>query len=168
MPDASLLLLLDEVRARTIGILRSVRAEDSLWAPPGLHNMVVWHAGHCYFLLEHLTMRALGRKPQMPREWDQLFCWGSRPQLVSAESWPPLAAIVEQLLQQHTRIRQLIETLTDEQLDQPLAAASDGTVRYAVIHALHDEACHCGEIHLLRKMRLVITKRSSCSPLAES
>ncbi len=155
MPDASLLLLLDEVRGKTVSILQSVQVQDSLWAPPGLQNTIVWHAGHCYFLVESLTMRAIGRKPKLPPKWDTLFSWDSHPQLVPVERWPLLGVIIESLQDQHERMRLLLETLTPEQLEQPLAFAPGNSVRYAVIHALHDEACHCGEIHLLRKLRAV-------------
>jgi len=40
-----------------------------------------------------------------------------------------------------------------KQLDQPAAGHPDDTVRYAILHALHDEACHSGEMHLLRKLQ---------------
>src|SRR5271157_1534891 len=52
MPDKCLLLLLDEVRAKTLRILKSVPAEHARWAPPGLHNTILWHAGHAYVLVE--------------------------------------------------------------------------------------------------------------------
>ena len=155
MPDTSLLLLLNEVRGKTLALLGSIQAQDSLWAPVGLNNTIVWHAGHCYFVLESLTMRALGHKPRIPSQWDSLFSWDSHPELVAADCWPPLSAIVEQLEIQHERMRRLIGTLSEEQLDQPIALAPDDTARYAIIHALHDEACHCGEIYLMRKMRAV-------------
>lgn len=57
MPDKCLLLLLDEVRAKTLRILKSVPAEHACWAPPGLQNTILWHAGHAYVLVEGLTMR---------------------------------------------------------------------------------------------------------------
>jgi DinB superfamily len=155
MPDASLLILLDEFRGKTVTILQSVQVQDSLWAPPALHNTIVWHAGHCYFLLASLTMRAIGHNPKLPTKWDMLFSWDSHPQLVPAECWPPLGVIIESLQNQHERMRLLAEALTPEQLEQPLAFAPGNSVRYAVIHALHDEACHCGEIHRLRKLRAV-------------
>ena len=47
----------------------------------------------------------------------------------------------------------LIEGLADDQLDRPSASNPDRTVRYAILHGLHDEACHSGEVYLLFKMR---------------
>ena len=67
MPDQSLILLLDEVRGKTLRLLDSLNEKDARWAPPGLQNSVLWHAGHAYFLLEWLTMKALG-PDQMSRK----------------------------------------------------------------------------------------------------
>jgi hypothetical protein len=64
MPDASLCLLLEEVRGKTLRILRAVPPEHALWAPPGLQNHITWHAGHCHFVVEWLTMAPLGRPPR--------------------------------------------------------------------------------------------------------
>jgi hypothetical protein len=38
MPDATLLLLLDEVRGKTVRLLATIAAEDAAWAPPGLQK----------------------------------------------------------------------------------------------------------------------------------
>jgi hypothetical protein len=155
MPDQTLLLLLDEVRGKTLRIVKPTAVEDSLWAPPGLQNTILWHAGHAYFLLEWLTMRALGRKPRMPAGWYEMFSWDSRPGQVATDRWPPLAGVIARLQEQHEHMRRVIGELADEQLNQPSARNPDKTVRYEILHALHDEACHCGEIHLLRKLRVL-------------
>jgi len=55
MPDKCLRLLLDEVRAKTLRILNSVPAEHARWAPGGLQNTILWHAGHAFVLVEGLT-----------------------------------------------------------------------------------------------------------------
>lgn len=153
MPDQSLLLLLDEVCGKTVRILETVAAEDATWAPPGLQNTILWHAGHAYFLLEWLTMKSLAQRPRMPEEWHEMFSWDSRPGQIEANRWPTLAGVIVALREQHKRVRQIVVGLTDDQLDQPSARNPAKAVRYEVLHALHDEACHCGEIHLLRKLR---------------
>ena len=66
MPDPTLLLLLDEVRGKTVRVLETIAAEDSAWAPPGLQNTILWHAGHSYFLLEWLTTKGLGQSGACP------------------------------------------------------------------------------------------------------
>jgi len=157
MPDQSLLMLLDEVRGRTLRTLESISSESAGWAPPGLQNTILWHAGHSYFLLEWLTMKALGQTPQMPGDWYLKFSWDSRPGEVPAGRWPTLAEVIRRLQDQHDRMSRIIGELSDEQLDQPADGHPDHTVRYAILHALHDEACHSGEMHLLRKLQAAKT-----------
>src|SRR4051812_37761162 len=79
MPDASLLLLLDEVRGKTLRILDATPDEYALWAPPGLQNHILWHAGHSYVVVESLAMRALRRQAEIPEGWFEMFSWESRP-----------------------------------------------------------------------------------------
>jgi DinB family protein len=153
MPDQSLLLLLDEVRGKTLRILGSISSEAARWAPPGLQNTILWHAGHSYFLLEWLTMNALGQAPQMPGDWYLKFSWDSRPGEVPAGRWTSLAEVIQRLQDQHDRMSRIIGELSADQLDQPAAGHPDDTVRYAILHALHDESCHSGEMHLLRKLQ---------------
>jgi len=160
MPDQSLLVLLDEVRSKTIRLLQAIPAEDARWAPAGLQNTIVWHGGHAYILLECLTMRALGRTPEVPDGWFEMFSWESHPERVAADRWPSLALVIARLEDQYQRMRRLIAKLSDEKLEQPSVGHPGETVRRAIVHALHDEACHCGEIQLLRKMRAVAEQRT--------
>jgi hypothetical protein len=153
MPDASLLVMLDEVRGKTLRVLHAVEPRHARWAPPGLHNTITWHAGHAYILAEWLTMRALGREPVIPDGWFALFSWESRPATVPDDRWPPLSEVVCRLEEQHRRLRRVIGALTDEQLGRPSAADPRHTVRRSILHGLHDEACHCGEMYLLLKMQ---------------
>jgi hypothetical protein len=160
MADRSLLLLLDEVRDKTIRLLDSVPIDHARWAPPGLQNTVTWHAGHAYFVLETLTSNALGQTPQLPDGWEELFSWNSRPDQVPADRWPALATLIDQLEAQRKRMKRKISGLSDAELSQTSARHPDEPVRRAIIHALHDEACHCGEIHLLRKLRAIAGRRA--------
>ena len=153
MPDKCLLLLLDEVRAKTLRILKSVPAAHARWAPAGLQNTILWHAGHAYVLVEWVTMKSLRRTPQIPDGWYEMFSWESRPNLVPADRWPQLSEVIHHLEAQHKRLRKLIGELSEEELDRPSASNPKRTVRSAILHGLHDEACHCGEMHLLHKMQ---------------
>ena len=83
MPDQTLLLLLDEVRGKTLRVLDATPAEFALRAPPRLGNHILWYAGHSYVVVEALTMRALGRPPENPEGWFEMFSWDSRPALVA-------------------------------------------------------------------------------------
>jgi len=153
MSDKCLLLLLDEVRAKTLRILKSVPAEHARWAPPGLQNTILWHAGHAYVLVEWVTMKSLRLSPQFPDGWYDMFSWESRPALVPADRWPQPSEVIHNLETQHKRLRTLIGELTDEELDSQSASSPNRSVRSAILHGLHDEACHCGEMHLLHKMQ---------------
>jgi hypothetical protein len=98
-------------------------------------------------------MKALGHEPRVPEGWYEMFSWESRPESVPAQRWPPLGAVVDRLRDQHRRLRRAIGAATDDRLDAPTAGDPDRTVRFSVVHGLHDEACHSGEILLLRKMQ---------------
>jgi hypothetical protein len=161
MPDKCLLLLLDEVRAKTLRILKSVPAEHARWAPAGLVNTILWHAGHAYVLVEGLTMKSLERTPLVPDGWYEMFSPESHPNLVPADRWPQLPDVIHHLETQHKRLGKLIGELSEEQLDRSSASNPKRTVRSAILHGLHDEACHCGEIYLLGKMQVAGRKGSS-------
>lgn len=153
MPDATLLLLLDEVRGKTLRVLEGVGPEEARWTPPGLHNSILWHAGHSRVVSEWLILGALGQKPQVPPGWFELFSWESRPAHVPPDRWPPLADVVEELQAQHRRLRSLLAGLGEPELAQNSAGNPGRTVRSSIVHGIHDEACHSGEIWLLRKLQ---------------
>jgi hypothetical protein len=156
MADKCLLLLLDEVRGKTIRILKSVPVASVRWAPAGLQNTILWHSGHAFVLVEWLTMTSLGEEPSIPRGWWEIFSWESRPAQVPANRWPALSEVIEQLESQHMRLGELIAQLTEERLDGRAVGNSKRTVRSAILHGLHDEACHCGEMYLLAKMQAAL------------
>jgi hypothetical protein len=153
MPDESLLVLLDEVRGKTLRFLQGLTDEQARWAPPGLQNSILWHAGHCYVLAEWLAMGALGYEPRAPEGWFELFGWGSRPGHVPPVRWPALRDVVTELTGQHRSLRRAISEASVEQLAAPAPGGSGRDVRFSVVHGLHDEACHSGEILLLRKLQ---------------
>jgi hypothetical protein len=145
-------MLLDDVRGKTLSELKGLDDAHARWAPPGLQNSCLWHGGHAYFVTEFLTSRALGRAPKLRPGWLKMFSWDSNPAHTAPESWPPLDLIRESLMEQHERLRNIISSLSAEQLDAPEPGNPSRTVRYAILHGLHDEARHSGEITLLRKM----------------
>jgi hypothetical protein len=151
--DPTLLLLLDEVRRKTLSRLEGVSDEEARFAPEGLQNSILWHAGHSYILVEWLTMDALGAATTCPKGWFEIFSWTSRPAEVPADRWPALKEVVRELQIQHGRMHRLIENLSADVLDNPARNRPDVTVRHRILHALHDEACHSGEIWLLRKLQ---------------
>ena len=149
MADTTLLMMFDEVRGSLLQVLDLVDEQMVRWKPVGLQNTILWHAGHCCVIVEHLTMKPLGQRPECPAGWFDLFGWSSRPGQTAAEAWPRFETIVQELWSQHARLGTFLATLTDDQLSAP---HDDATVRHTILHALQDEAAHKGEICLLRKL----------------
>ncbi|MBI3468890.1 MAG: DinB family protein [Planctomycetes bacterium] len=149
MADTTLVLMFDEVRGSLLQVLDFVDEQMARWRPAGLQNTILWHAGHCCVVVEHLTMESLGRKPECPEGWFDLFGWNSRPGETPPEAWPRLETIIRQLWSQHARLRKLLASVTEDQLSAP---HGDGTVRHTILHAFQDEAAHKGEIWLLQKL----------------
>ena len=152
MPDETLQTLAREVRGKTLRLLGDV-PEDAARFTAGLSNSILWHAGHALMLLEHLCIiPATGGEPQYPKGWFEMFAWQSRPAAVPAGAWPTIADVMARLREQLDRLLALIETLPPERLAQVCDPARNRTLRYSIVHGLHDEASHQGEIHLLRKL----------------
>lgn len=153
MPDDSLLMLFDEVRGKTLRVLRGVSQRQALWRPPGLQNNILWHAAHCWVVVESLTMRAIGKRPRMRDGWFEMFSWKAQPAEIPAKRWPSLDEVVARLQTQRRRLRPLLAELSQGQLASAVPRKPEHSVRYFIVHALHDEACHAGEIWLLRKIQ---------------
>ena len=149
--DDSLVLLAGEVRGKTLWLLEGVTDDVARFAAPGLTNSIVWHAGHALVVAESLCVApATGQPPKLPEGWFEKFSWDSRPQVVT--DWPPIAEVVAALSDQKLRLIEAIRALPAERLDEILGPPHDATLRYLIVHGLHDEANHQGEIWLLRKM----------------
>lgn len=151
MQDSTLLLLANEVRGKTLRLLRDVTEEQALFTGHGsLSNSILWHAGHAITVVEALSLsRAEDRQPIYPPGWYNLFSWESKP--VPTQDWPTLAEVTRQLQVQLVRLTDAIKHLTIDRLDQVIDAEKGRTLRYSILHGLHDEAGHQGEIHLLKK-----------------
>ena len=152
MSDQSVQVLFKEVRAKTLRRLRGLTSEAALCKPPGLRNSILWNAGHCYVIVESLLSRALGRSPNLPNGWLDMFGWRSDPGLVAPEEWPALGMVVAALRKQQQLFDELLAQVDVSRLTMPVDEESSRTARYLIVHALHDEACHSGEIWLMRKM----------------
>ncbi len=161
MTDQTLLMLFDEVRGKTLRLI-DVPEARARWTPPGTRNSILWHAGHAYCVVERLALGVLHESgltphtPQYPDGWWELFSWDSRPETARDDAWPPLEDVAAALRDQHARLRPVFAGLTDPQLVKPWPATGPDrgrhTVRRMIVHALHDEASHGGEIWLLRKL----------------
>jgi hypothetical protein len=151
MPDESLLLLAAEVRGKTFRLLDGVSDDHARFAAPGLSNSILWHAGHALVVVEHLSvMPATGKPAGYPPGWFDVFSWKSNPDQVT--QWPALSDVIGALREQLARLSSAIRTLSPQRLEQIVDPAKNRTLRFSILHGLHDEANHQGEIWLLRKM----------------
>jgi len=162
MTDLTLVELIKEVRWKTLKLLEGVSDETALFAPPGLVNHILWHAGHALVVVEGLACNRLSPvtpgtlssvPPPFPLGWIDLFRGGSDPATVT--SWPKLAEIVAALKDQRTRLLDLLDQADDADVDFDEIvgpAPRNRTLRGMIVHAFHDEAGHQGEIHLLKKL----------------
>ncbi len=69
------------------------------------------------------------------------------------KNWPDRDEFADLLRQQGQRVLDVLDSVTEEQLAQQ-ADPDRGPVSVAsrIIHGLHDEAKHCGEMYLLCKL----------------
>src|SRR5690606_26520099 len=130
-------------------------AETPEWltfAPAGTSNHILWHAGHALWLGDLLCVELLTGQSELPPGWAGTFGMQCRPPQQTSD-WPSrdeLAALLERQLQ---RVLELLETTTDEQLAEPAdLSRGPASVSARIIHGLHDEAKHCGEMYLLLKL----------------
>jgi hypothetical protein len=153
--NESLLLLARDVRAKTLRLLEAAHPHELTWAPPGTSNHLLWHAGHALWLQDVLCLRLLSGRGSLPDGWEGLFRMGSHPAR-PPEPWPAREELRRELADQLPRLLAAVSPLTPEQLDvrPPFAAPGDDrTLRACVVHGLHDEANHQGEMYLLLKMQ---------------
>ncbi|AMV39802.1 DinB family protein [Planctomyces sp. SH-PL62] len=152
MSDQTLLTLWDDVRTKTLDVLKGLDDVHARWAPPNLQNSCLWHAGHNFVVAEFLASRALGVPAQLPENWLKMFSWESNPAHIRTEEWPPLAVVTTALSEQHRRLREVFAGLTPDQLDAADPGKPERSARRTILIAMQDEARHIGEVMLLRKM----------------
>jgi len=151
MADETLLLLAKEIRSKTLRLLEDVDDRKAQFAAPGLNNTILWNAGHALIVNEHLGVSpATGKPPAYPPDWFDKFSWKSNPATVT--SWPTVEQVRSALRDQLQRLTAAVEALSAQQLNQIVDQAKGRTLRYSILHGLHDEAGHQGELYLLKKM----------------
>ncbi len=149
---AHLIELARQVRGDTLKLLEAAPAAWLTWAPAGTSNHVLWHAGHALWLGDVLTIEPITGRSELPAGWAATFGMGCRP-VSQTRDWPPRDHIAQLLTAQLSRIEQLLAALPADRLSDPQPVLGRRSLVGAIVHGLHDEAKHQGEMYLLLKLR---------------
>lgn len=146
-----LLELTRQVRHDTLQVLAATEPPQLTFVPPGTANHILWHAGHALWVQDLMCVAPLAGASELPQAWLPLFRSGSEPALT--EQWPAAAEVQSQLEAQRTRMLELLAEVSDKDLQRPAAGLSrERNLMGWILHGLHDEAKHCGEMYLLWKL----------------
>jgi hypothetical protein len=149
--------LANEVRPKTIHILEQTADQELCWAPATTSNHILWHAGHALWLGDVLCLEPITSKSGLPPGWADMFGANCKP-VAQNKYWPAKAQVLSLLRAQHRRINEELARITDEQLDRILSPTSGATLGKLILHGLHDEANHQGEMYLLLKIQRGLRK----------
>ena len=142
--SAHLAELTRQVREQTIGMLLRTPPDWLHWAPAGTSNHILWHAGHALWVQDELGILPITGRSELPDEWAVSFGSDCRP-VGQTKDWPDPERVAGLLQAQLVRLHTVFKTHPERLADPQIAAD--------VIHGLHDEARHQGEMHLLTKLR---------------
>ncbi|MCI0359918.1 MAG: DinB family protein [Planctomycetaceae bacterium] len=149
---AHLIELARQVRGDTLTLLAAAPEPWLTWAPPGTSNHILWHAGHALWLGDVLTIVPITGRSELPAGWAETFGMDCRP-VSQTRDWPARATIAQHLTAQLSRIEQLLAALPAERLSDTRPVLGRRSLVSAIVHGLHDEAKHQGEMYLLLKLR---------------
>ena len=152
MSAAALVELARQVRGETLRLLEAAPEAWLTWAPPGTSNHILWHAGHALWVGDVLIVEPITGASELPAGWAEKFGMDCRP-VSQTRDWPPRSAIHQLLSNQLTRLEQLLAVLPVDRLANPRPDLDSRSLVSEIVHGLHDEAKHQGEMHLLLKMR---------------
>jgi hypothetical protein len=151
MANVTLIELVRQVRTDTLRLLAAADERWLTWAPEGTSNHILWHAGHALWLLDVLGVALLTGKSELPVGWDETFGMNCRP-VAETKAWPSRHTIDRHLREQGQRLIALLADLPPARLEIPAASDGSRTLAGRILHGLHDEAKHQGEMYLLLKM----------------
>lgn len=140
--------MVKQIRGFTIELLAVDNREMYVWAPVGTSNHMIWHAGHALWVQDVLCVEPLTGASELPDGWARQFGQDCQP-VASQTDWPHQTQVQELLRSQQ---RRLIELVGDMQNDQLIIDSENPRdLVGGIIHGLHDEARHQGEMYLLFK-----------------
>jgi len=138
-----------QVRRGTIELLSAAKPHWLHWAPEGTSNHLLWHAGHALWLQDILCLEPLKGLSELPPDWSEMFGMNCRP-VAETTHWPDRRQVLQLLTEQLSRIITALAA-AEGRLRDDSNARSD-TLASRIIHGLHDEARHQGEMYLLVKL----------------
>jgi hypothetical protein len=139
-----------QVRTGTLELLGAARESWLTWAPEGTSNHIPWHSGHALWLQDNLCIQPLTRASELPDGWDKSFGAHCRP-VRSTTQWPGRTEVQGHLEAQVARLLELFQSETSR-LTSMADTPVQRSVTRSIIHDLHDEARHQGEMYLLLKL----------------
>lgn len=137
-----------QIRSFTIELVAVDNPEMFLWSPAGTSNHMIWHAGHALWVQDALCVKPLTGKSELPDGWAQQFGQDCDP-VASQTDWPDGTHVQDLLREQQGRLIELVSDMRDDQL--VVDAGIPGDLVGGIIHGLHDEGRHQGEMYLLLK-----------------
>ena len=141
--------MLRQIRGFTVQMLDKTKSEWLTWAPEGTSNHMLWHAGHSIWVQDRMCVQRLANRSEIPDDWGRKFGMNCDP-VAEQTDWPQASVVKHTLEQQQVRLHELLEGMTPEQL--VVEADNDRDLVGGIIHGLHDEAKHHGEMYLLHKL----------------
>jgi hypothetical protein len=140
-----------QVRSSTIELLEAARPEWLLRAPTGTSNHILWHAGHAIWLQDALCLKPLTGQSHLQPGWAETFGMNCRSP-AETYGWPSEQSLAFQLrLQLEEILMACIRHADRLEAAEPEPARGWGLVP-GILHGLHDEARHQGEMYLLLKL----------------
>jgi hypothetical protein len=150
--SATLQELASQVRHDTLQILNAAQPTWLTYSPPGTSNHILWHAGHALWLQDVLCVKLLTRREELPVRWAEKFGMDCRP-VSQTVDWPSRDELKKLLSGQLRRLLELLATAPDERLAETADPVwGTATISDRIIHGLHDEAKHSGEMYLILKL----------------
>ena len=140
-----------QVRGSTLQVLDATQADWLTWSPEGTSNHILWHAGHALWLQDLLCVELLTGRSELPEGWAAMFGASSQPS--ANNEWPSRDEVRSQLQAQLSRVLELLDRTSEDVLSQTPNTFRDTRTNLGwIIHGLHDEAKHNGEMYLLWKL----------------
>ncbi len=135
-------IVVDEIRSRTIRQLDKTDDAEMLTPVPGLQNHLTWHAGHCLWVADRLIVEPATGASELPGGWAEAYGKDCRPPAETSE-WATRRELIDLLTKQKDR---LMDLLAIEPASVSTSGEPDAKRARQIVHAMHDEASHQGEI----------------------